>query len=95
MEACVGLLTVDLFVPEAMSLKDKRQVIRSILDRAAARFNVSVAEIDRLDNKRRASLAFACVANETARVRKVLGSVLRLVEDELRAEVLDSAIEIF
>ena len=94
MEPYVGLLTVDLFVPEAMSLKDKRQVVRSILDRAAARFNVSVAEIDQLDNKRRASLAFVCVANETGRVRKVLSSVLRLVEDELRAEVLDSVIEI-
>ncbi|MBC7289271.1 MAG: DUF503 domain-containing protein [Armatimonadetes bacterium] len=94
MEPYVGLLTVDLLVPEATTLKDKRQVVRSILDRAAARYNVSVAEIDHLENPQRASLAFACVANETARVRHVLGLVLQLVEDELRAEVLQSSVEI-
>ena len=42
----VGLLTLELHIPDAQSLKDKRQVLRSLKDRLRAHFNVSVAELD-------------------------------------------------
>lgn len=93
MKPHVGLLVVDLLIPGALTLKDKRQVVRSVLDRAAARFNVSTAEIDHLDNHTLATLAFACVANEPKRVHDVLAMVREVVESEPRLEVTDARVE--
>ena len=60
----IGILRMELVVYEALSLKDKRRVIKSIKDRVRARFNVSVAEVDHLDSRQRATLAIAMVSNE-------------------------------
>jgi len=51
-------------VPGSESLKDKRHVVKSILDTARNKFNVSAAEIDHLDSHKMAGLAFACVARQ-------------------------------
>ena len=91
----VGVLTVRLCVTDAMTLKDKRQVVKSILGRATERFNVAAAEVGRLDSPRRAELGFSTVSNEGGHVREMLEAVLRAVESEPRAEVEDSDIELF
>ena len=88
MPVVVGVLTVDLRLPEAQTLKDKRQVLQSLLDRLGARFNVSAAETDHQDNPQRAQIAVAVVSNEGRACAERLGSALRLVEAEARAEVL-------
>ncbi len=90
----VGLLVVDLHIPDALTLKDKRQVVRSLLDRAASRFNVSVAEVDHLSACQRALLAFACVANESQRVRQVLAGVQCMIESDPRSEILQATVEV-
>lgn len=94
MHAQVGVLVVDLYIPGAETLKDKRQVVRSLLDRIAVRFNVSVAEIDHLNNCRRAVVAFASVSNQTGHVHQVLDRVRGLIESEPRAEVVKATLEI-
>src|SRR5271169_5129587 len=45
----VGLLTLELYIPDAQSLKDKRQVLRSLKDRLRGHFNVAVAELEHQD----------------------------------------------
>ncbi len=60
----VGLLHLDVMINDAMSLKDKRRIVKSFKDRLAASRNVSVAEVDCLDNMRRAVLAVAMVGND-------------------------------
>ena len=94
MDARVGLLTVTLCVTDALTLKDKRQVVRSLLDRVRDRFNASAAEVGRLDSPRRADLAFSCVSNDGNHVQEMLQAILRVVEGEPRAEVEGSEIEI-
>ena len=42
----IGLLTLEIHIPDAQSLKDKRQVLRSLKDRLRAHFNVAVAELE-------------------------------------------------
>ena len=79
----VGLLTVELYIPDAMSLKDKRSVISSLLERLANRFNVAVAEIDALDNHRRAVLAVSTVANDLKHVKRVLDTAVTSVFADL------------
>ena len=95
MEPIVGLLTVELYVSDAMSLKDKRSVVSSLLNRLAHKFNVAVAEIDALDNHRLAVLAATTVANDRQHVMRVLDTVLDFIEAEPRAVVQDSQAEYF
>jgi uncharacterized protein YlxP (DUF503 family) len=94
MEPQVGLLVVELLIPGAQTLKEKRQVVRSLLDRALARFNVASAEIDHLDRHGRALLAFVTVANQAQHVHEVLGAVRQLVESEPRAEIVAASLQL-
>ena len=57
----VGLCTVELFLPESQSLKDKRQVLLSLKDRLREKFNLSVAEVDGQDLWQKAVLARAVI----------------------------------
>jgi uncharacterized protein YlxP (DUF503 family) len=68
----VGLCTVELFIAESRSLKDKRQVLHSLKDRLHGKFNLSVAEVDGQDLWQKAVLGMACVANEGGHVNRVL-----------------------
>lgn len=90
----VGVLTVDLELGEGSSLKDKRRVIRSMLDTIRRRFSVSAAEVGHMDSLRRATLAFAVVSNDRALCNAVLDRVLRAVESEPRVSVTDSDLEL-
>ena len=68
----VGTLTARLLVRESRTLKDKRQVVRSILDKARAGFEVAAAEVGSLDDVKVAELAFAAVGPEVGLVRNTL-----------------------
>jgi uncharacterized protein YlxP (DUF503 family) len=86
----VGVLRVLLAIPGSNTLKDKRQVVRSILDTARNRFHVSAAEIDHLDVYRRAGLGFACVSNDKGVVDGTLDRILDLIESNPLCEVVES-----
>jgi uncharacterized protein YlxP (DUF503 family) len=72
----VGYLQVRLHVPEASSLKEKRQVVKSILDRARHKWNVAAAEIDEQDVHRIAVLGFASVSGSAHHAREVVSKLL-------------------
>jgi len=91
----VGVLRIELFIPESGSLKTKRFAIKSIKDRLKNRFNVSVAEIDNGDKWQRASLGIAAVANETKFIASILSKALDLVYGDRRVQVIDSSIEYY
>jgi len=90
----VGVLQVELVLDRAQSLKDKRQVIRSILDRIRASFNVSAAEVADLDKWQRAVLGFAAVSNDQAHLSGLLQKTLNHLKRHPVARVLDHTIEI-
>ena len=75
----VGLLTVDLHIAGARSLKDKRRILASVKDRVR-KLNVSVAEIDHLDTHQRARLSVAAVASHRDHVDRVLDGVVTEIE---------------
>jgi len=89
----IGVCTLRLHISGSNSLKDKRQVIKSLLDRTRERFNVSAAEVDDLDTWRRATLAFACVSKDQSFVDQVLQKVLATVESNPLVEVADVQME--
>jgi len=86
----IGVLHIELFIPESGSLKTKRFAIKSIKDRLRSRFNVSVAEIENSDKWQRASLGIATVSNEPKHVENILDNVMNLIYGDYRVEVLDS-----
>jgi uncharacterized protein YlxP (DUF503 family) len=89
----IGVCTLRLVIEGSDSLKDKRQVIKSLLDRIRDKFNVSAAEVDDLDSWRRATLGFACVSKDQAFVDQVLQKVLSTVESNPLVEVADVQME--
>jgi len=74
----IGILSIELSIPHARSLKDKRQVLRSVIDRTR-RHNVSVAEVSYQDVWQRAGIAIAAVASAQppldAMFQKILGEI--------------------
>jgi uncharacterized protein YlxP (DUF503 family) len=90
----VGTLRVRLLLREARSLKDKRQVVKSIKDRLSNNFNVSVAEIEALDNRQLAVLGFAMVSNEAHHVKVALGQIVQALRGHPVAELLDHEMEV-
>ena len=90
----VGLCTIELFIPESQSLKDKRRVLLSLKDRLREKFNLSVAEVDRQDLWQKAVLGLACVANEGRHVNQVCDQALNLIRTVHAVEIVQSRVEI-
>jgi uncharacterized protein YlxP (DUF503 family) len=85
----VGIVRFELHLPGAQSLKDKRQVVRSIKERIRERVRASVAEVEYQDLWQRAAIGFAVVAADGAHVHELLNSARHIVEGYLQAQVLD------
>ena len=90
----VGVLRLTLSIPGARSLKDKRQVLKRLIDRVRARYNVSIAEVGDNDVWQRAQLGVTCVANDHSFVNQVLDKVTRDVEGAELAQLIDRELEI-
>lgn len=91
----VGVCTVELRLPQATCLKDKRRVLKSIRDRVRSRYNVSIAEVDRQDNHKFAVLAMAMVSNETVPIHRTFGDIVRSLGAYAEAEVVFHRVEIY
>ncbi|HYV38971.1 MAG TPA: DUF503 domain-containing protein [Gemmataceae bacterium] len=90
----VGTLQVRLLLREARSLKDKRQVVKSIKDRIRNDFNVSVAEVDELDNRQLAVLGMAMVSNEAHHVKTALGQIVQILRTHPMAELVGQKMDV-
>ncbi len=90
----VGVLTLDLFIPDSGSLKSKRFILKSLKDRLKNKFNISIAE-QRNNLWQRSSLYVACVSNETKHLNIIFENVKNMIDREPLLEILDYSIEIF
>jgi hypothetical protein len=81
--AVVGVLTMELRIEYAHSLKEKRHVVRSLKDRLREKFNISIAEIDDMDLHNSAVLAAAVVSPSKEFAARVLDAVEREAESQL------------
>ena len=88
------MLELRILVPEAMGLKDKRRAVKSLKDRIANRFNVSVAEVGLLDCLRQCELGIAMVSNDSNFAESCLSKIVELVRSTVKLELLDYSIEI-
>ena len=90
----VGVLQIEFSVTDAMSLKDKRRVVKSIKDRIAHGHNVSIAEVGALDHHRRAILGVAMVANDRKYVEGGLSKLVDFVRTVPQVDLIDYQIEL-
>lgn len=92
----IAKLTVEIAIPHAQSIKDRRQVVRSMKDKLRHGFNVSVAELDDAALWNRATLGLVAISNSA----DYLGGQMREIDDALNrlasslgAEIVDSWVE--
>lgn len=76
MATIVGLVHLTFRIPQATSLKDKRRAFKSFKDRLANRHNVSIAEVDGLDDRRWGVLAVGMVGSERRYVEGALQQII-------------------
>ncbi len=91
----VGVCRIKLRLPENLSLKGKRRVLKSITARVRNKFNVSIAEVDDHDLWQLATLGICCVSNNGRQTNEVLSKVVDFVtQGRFEVEILDYEIEI-
>jgi len=91
----IGVCKVKLRLPENLSLKGKRRVLKSITTRVRNKFNVSVAEVDDNDLWQLSTLGICCVSNDKRHTDEVLSRIVNFISDSrFEIEVLNYDIEI-
>ena len=80
-------------IPQANSLKDKRQVCRSLIDKTKRRYNVSIAEVDMQDVHQRLCIGIAVVSGENSHAEKSLDGIIRYMEEHSNADLYDIEIQ--
>jgi uncharacterized protein len=90
----IGLLTLEIYIPEAHSLKDKRQVLRSLKDRLRGKFNVAVAELDGQDSWQRSVVGVVSLSNNNTHLEQSLRNVLEDSERLLGRDLVGHELEV-
>jgi uncharacterized protein YlxP (DUF503 family) len=90
----IGSLNITLYLHAAESLKDKRSVVKSLIETTRRKFNVSIAEVDDLDLWRKATIGVACVSNDVQFLNKVLDKVVDSLESNPAIEVGEVELEL-
>ncbi|MGI9103879.1 MAG: DUF503 domain-containing protein [Terriglobales bacterium] len=94
----IAFLTLELRIEAAHSLKDKRQVVRSLKDKLRASFNVAVAELEVTDLWQRATVGVTSISDSRDYLRGLMENVERAsarIVNNAGAEITDSFIEYF
>ncbi len=91
----IGVCRIELRLPENLSLKGKRRVLKSITSRVRNKFNVSVAEVDDQDLWQLATIGICCVSNNSRYTNEVRSKVVDvIVNSHFEVEMLNYEIEI-
>ncbi len=90
----IGVCKLDLRIPENHSLKEKRHVLRKLIDRVRARFNVAIAEVGDNDLWQRAEMGFCTVGNDRRHINSSLDKIVYFIEQMNLVEMVRTEIEI-
>ena len=89
----VGVCRITLVIHDNQSLKGKRQVLKSILEKVKNRFNVSIAEVADNDLWQRAVIGISAVGNDKAFINSTIDKALNMIEGLHLAEIIDHDVE--
>lgn len=83
----VRTLSITLFIHDALSLKDKRQVLQSLMQKVRQKFNVAIAEIGYQDEWQRTEIGLAFVSNQPSHLEQMQPEILNFIEDQYPVEI--------
>lgn len=83
----ISLLTIELVIPWAQSLKDRRSAVHGLKGRLRSRFNAAVAEVDHLDKWQRAMIAVCMLGNDRRQLESDMSRVRQLCEEARDVEI--------
>ncbi|MGE5528479.1 MAG: DUF503 domain-containing protein [Patescibacteria group bacterium] len=89
-----GRAELELLLPGCLSLKDKRRILRSLLERLRNRYHLAAAEVGAEGQWQRAVVGLACVTNDRAHARRMLDEAVRFAEADGRCEVIVTRLEV-
>lgn len=90
----IGVCKIELSIDEVFSLKEKRHIVKSMIERLRSRYNASVAEVDFNDKWQRAVIGISCVSNEAGHADSMMANIVNFVENDGRAVLVDYSTEI-
>lgn len=90
----VGTLKIELHLHDNRSLKGKRKIVRSMVDKVKHKFNVAIAEIGSNDKWQKIELGVSTVGNDRRHLDASLTNILAFLDSMYLAEIVDSRIEI-
>jgi uncharacterized protein len=88
----IGVSQITLHLPDSHSLKEKRQIIKSVIARVRNHFEVAIAEVAEQDRWQLAVLGVSCVSNSSSHADEILMRVQRYIE-ETRPDILITDVE--
>jgi uncharacterized protein YlxP (DUF503 family) len=91
----VGLLTLELYIPDARSLKDKRQVIQTLKDRLRGHYNVAVAELEYQDVWQRSVIGVVSISGSQRYLAQAIEKVAQESELMLGRDLVSQDVEFF
>ena len=91
----IGLLQLDILIPESNNLKDKRSTIKSLKETIRKRFNVSIAETGKLDKWSRSEISITKVSNEAKFIRQEFQKIQNYIESRYPVEIIDKQEEVW
>jgi uncharacterized protein YlxP (DUF503 family) len=90
----IGICQLDLRIPQNHSLKEKRHVLRKLIDRVRHRFNVAISEVGDYDLWQRSQIGFCTIGNDRRYINSSLDKVVHFIEQMNLVEMIRSEIEI-
>jgi uncharacterized protein YlxP (DUF503 family) len=90
----VAAARITLRIPENNSLKGKRKVLRSLIEKVRHRFDASIAEVGDNDLWQKAQLGLALVGNDSQFLSTRLSQIMKFIENQHLAEIIDSQVEL-
>ena len=91
----VGTLKIEFFLSDNRSLKGKRKIVKSMVDKVKSRFNVSIAEVGSNDKWQKIELGISTVGNDRRHIDSSLNHTLKFLDSLYLAQIVDTEMEIF
>lgn len=91
----VGTCQIEMLIYESNSLKEKRHVIKSIIERIKSRFNASVAEVEYMDLWNRSVIGVSVVSNSKTLCESSMAKIIDFIDNDERVEIINHIMEVF
>ena len=90
----IGICTCEIYIFNANSLKSKRSVVKSIIEKSKNRFNISIAEVGENDKWQKSIIAFSTISNDQRLVEQTIEKVINFFDSYSEIEIINIKREI-